>query len=100
MKKCEFLSLLVTGSKIYDEWRGALNAPLLFPVVDLRIGDQREPWPHTREEKAINKAHKLLLEGAKIIDNCRRCMNRLEGEKIVGPPKKQLRCTTNYFIES
>ena len=23
-----------------------------------------------REEKAINKAHKLLLEGAKIIDFC------------------------------
>ena len=23
-----------------------------------------------REEKAINKAHKLLLEGAKIVDYC------------------------------
>ena len=31
-------------------------------------GDQREPWPLLREETAINKAPKLLLLGAKIID--------------------------------
>ena len=28
------------------------------------------PWPPLRDEKAINKAHKLLLEGTKIIDYC------------------------------
>ena len=39
------------------------------PVADLE-GDQREPWPPLREEKAIDRAHKFLLEGAKIIDYC------------------------------
>ena len=29
-----------------------------------------EPWPTLRDVEAINKAHKLLSEGAKIIDYC------------------------------
>ena len=41
----------------------------VLSVVDLR----RKPegaMPPLREEKAINRAHKKLLEGAKIIEYC------------------------------
>ena len=41
----------------------------LCPVADLRRRPEG-PMAPLREEKAINKAHKLLLEGTKIIDYC------------------------------
>ena len=40
-----------------------------YTVVDLRRRPEGAMAP-LREEKAINKAHKLLLEGAKSIDYC------------------------------
>ena len=59
-----------------------------------------------REEKAINKAHKLLLEGAKIIDYC--LFNpTVEGtwidqkaQKLLGPLKKQLRSATGLVVST
>ena len=50
--------------------------------------------PPLREQTAVDKAPKLLLEGAKIIDfvfikpYCTRHMNRSEGAKNDGPPQK------------
>ena len=54
-------------------------------VADLRRRPEGAMAPQ-RKEKAINKAFKLLLEGAKIIYYC--LFNPTEGTKIVGPPKK------------
>ena len=50
--------------------------------------------PPLRGEKVISKMHKLLLEGAQIIDYC--LFNpTVEGAKIVGPPiKNQFRSVT------
>ena len=58
------------------------------------------PWPPLKEEKSINKAPKLLLQGAKIIDSC--LFNpTVEGawmdqktQILLGPLKKQLRSAT------
>ena len=63
-------------------------------------GSKKETrWSHgppLREEKAINKVHKLLLECARIIDYC--LFNpTVEGAEIVEPHKKQLRSATAYF---
>ena len=46
--------------------------------------------PKEGKIKGINKAHNLLSEGTKIEPYCRRCMNRSEDAKNVGPPQKNI----------
>ena len=60
-----------------------------WAVADLRRRPEK-PWPPLREEIAINKAHKLLLVGAKITGTTWKWpwTSTSEGAKIVGPPQK------------